>query len=51
LVDVGEAEFVIQDSWGRGIPITDSMVEITNMSLAMVVVMGLVKEAIEEVMK
>ena len=51
MTDVGEFEFRIYDSWDSGIPITDSMIAVTEMGLTVATLFGLVKEVIEEVIR
>lgn len=51
LTEIGEAEFIIQDSWGRGIPITDSMQVAVTSGLAVMSVMSLMKDLFEEVVE
>lgn len=49
MTEIGEAEFVIQDSWGRGIPITDSMQTVIVSGLATMSVLSVLKDMFEEV--
>jgi len=51
LSEVGEAEFVIYDAWGRGIPITDSMQAIVISGTSVMAVMAILKDLLEEVIE
>jgi hypothetical protein len=51
LTEVGEFEFTIQDEWGQGIPLTDSMTGIITSGLAVMSIMALLKDVFEEVLE
>lgn len=51
MTDVGEFEFFIQDEWGQGIPLTESMTGIITTGLTMASIMAVLKDVLEEVMK
>jgi hypothetical protein len=51
MTDVGEFEFRIYDSWDTGIPLTDSMLAVTQSTLAMATVFALIRDVIEEVIR
>jgi len=51
MTDVGEFEFRIYDSWDTGIPLTDSMLAVTQSTLAMAAVFTLVRDVLEEVIR
>ena len=51
MTDVGEFEFFIQDEWGQGIPLTDSMTGIITSGLTMASIMALLKDVLEEVVR
>jgi hypothetical protein len=48
---VGEFEFFIQDEWGQGIPLTDSMTSVSAGGLTVASLVTLLKEILEEVLK
>ena len=51
MTDVGEFEFRIYDGWDSGIPLTDSMMAVTQSTLAMAAVFSLIRDVLEEVMR
>jgi hypothetical protein len=51
MTDVGEFEFRIYDSWDTGIPLSDSMMAVTQSALAMAAVFALIRDVLEEVMR
>jgi len=51
MTDIGEFEFRIYDSWDTGIPLTDSMLAITQSTLTMAAVFSLIRDVLEEVLE
>ncbi|MEM4498071.1 MAG: hypothetical protein QW692_04505 [Nitrososphaerota archaeon] len=49
--EVGNAEFVIYDEWGRGLPLTDSMEAIIMSGMTLMSVMAMLRDLFEEVVK
>jgi hypothetical protein len=48
---VGEFEFFIQDEWGQGIPLTESMTTVNAGGLTVASLVALLKEILEEALK
>lgn len=48
--EIGEASFIIYDSWGRGIPLTESMTAVIESGLAMMSIMSIMSELLEEML-
>jgi hypothetical protein len=51
MTDIGEFEFRIYDSWDSGIPLTDSMLAVTQSTMALAAVFSLLRDVLEEVMR
>jgi hypothetical protein len=51
MTDVGEFEFRIYDSWDSGIPITDSMMVVTQSTLVMANIFALIRDILEGVLR
>jgi len=51
MTNVGEFEFRIYDSWGSGIPITDSMMAVTQSILTMASIFSIIKDVLDEVLR
>jgi ethanolamine ammonia-lyase small subunit len=51
LNEIGEADFIIYDAWGQGIPITDSMQAVITAGLSTMAIMAVLKDILEEVIE
>ena len=51
MTDIGDYDFTLQDSWGKGLPLTDSMMAIIEGGVGAMAIMAVIKDLLEEVMR
>jgi len=51
MTDIGEFEFRIYDGWDSGIPVTDSMLAVTQSIMAVAAMLSLIRDVLEEVLR